>query len=385
MKYRVLKVWPFWIYGIKYHDQYLAEFMESDDISTIFACPDYTEKSYIDFTEKKRNDTVNSYEMLFLRYINIMGKPFPYQIFKFAKQVKIINPDVIHVFGISNFTSIFTLISAKLISYKGKIVFNDHSDPNERKKGFIANIYYLIFRIFYYLLIKNRYTIIVPDLSASEEMVRRYGKSIKKLIKIFPLGYDDRVFCFRNTFSASRTVGLPLILGFAGKIFPAKRLELLIDVVKKYTSDAIELHIAGLNIDSPSEYQETLLEYIVKSGCKNIYTYKFISNPERLAQFYSKIDVAVYPGSISITTFEANGCGCPIILYESLKGLENRVSDLRGMLFKTQLQLSECIDYYLNKKQISCIDHKAIAQESKTYSWSNIKKMYYNEYGFDII
>jgi glycosyltransferase involved in cell wall biosynthesis len=379
-KYVVLRVWPFWIDGIKYHDQHLAEFMEVDGVSTVFACPDYATPDYSSFAKSKKIERGKSnYRMLFLRYFTLFGKPFPYQIIKFKRQIKSLSPDVIHIFGISNFTSIFALVAARLASFKGKILFNDHSDPNERRSGFLAGAYYLLFFIIYRLLIRNRYTVIVPDIAARNELIRRYGPGIGNVIKLISLGYDDEVFYSRD---AVRGADLPLVIGFAGRIVPEKKLELLINSVLQFNAGDIDLYIAGLNVASPSKYQSSLINYIQSTGRDNIKIRKFITSPGELASFYSMLDVAIFPGSISITTFEANGCGCPIILYRSVDGLEHRVSNLRGRLFETPQQLIEYINYFLELKRVAKIDHSGVEIESRDYSWSRLKRKYYNEYGF---
>ena len=55
---KILKVWPFWIEGIKYHDQYLSDEMQKDNVKTIFACPNTASKSYSNFSHfNKRKST----------------------------------------------------------------------------------------------------------------------------------------------------------------------------------------------------------------------------------------------------------------------------------------------------------------------------------------
>jgi len=381
VRYLIMRVWPFWIDGIKYHDQYLAEFMEDDGVSTVFACPNYRTSNYLSFAKSKENSKFkNNYNLLFLKHFSFLGKPLPFQLVKFSRQIRSLNPDVIHIFGISNFTSIFALIAARLAFFKGKIIFNDHSDPNERKNGFVANLYYLLFLIVYRLLIRDKYSVIVPDISARNELMRRYGASIKNVIKIISLGYDDRKFYSRDKM---RKTELPLIVGFAGKIFPEKRLEILVNAILKFNVCDVELRIAGLNLNSPSKYQSSLVKLIESTGRNNITISKFITSPEELALFYSSLDVAIFPGSISITTFEANGCGCPIILYKSYDGLEHRVSSLRGRLFGTPQQLECHINEYIELKRKLEIDHVGIEIESKKFGWSRLKADYYKEYAFN--
>ena len=381
MDYRVLKIWPFWPKGMKYHDQYLAETMKEDGVSTVFAYPDFIEPSYQGFIVGDEGGQVADHRFIGLKYFSLFGKPVPYEVFWFAEEIRKIQPDVIHIFGISNFTTLFALISARFADFDGKILFNDHSDPNERKPGFMAVMYRLLFRMIYNVFIRNKFDIIVPDDSARDELVSRYGMSIAKKVKIFPLGYDSNVFNYRPDL---RKNGLPLVIGFAGKIFPAKRLELLIEILSEFPKNSIVLNIAGLNAGLPSDYQASLIRFAESRGVVNVFFQKFIPSPSQLALFYSAIDVAVFPGSISITTFEANGCGCPVVVFESIDGLKNRVSHNRGKLFRTRDQLVTVLGGYLEAKANSQIDHAAIAFDSRQYSWQRLKNFYYREYDFQI-
>ena len=138
--------------------------------------------------------------MHFLKFVSLFNKPIPYEFLKFSKFINTYSPDVIHIFGISNFTTIFTFVSIFFSKFKGQIIFNDHSDPNERKNGIIPGIYYFLFLIFYKLIVRNRYEIIVPDESSKNEVINRYGNNASTKISVIPLGYDDRIFKFKSDF-----------------------------------------------------------------------------------------------------------------------------------------------------------------------------------------
>lgn len=379
MRLKILKVWPFWPKGMKYHDQYLADVMSADSVSTVFAFPDFNEPSYQGFVGE--DNAGIGYCNISLRYFSVFGKPVPYDFIGFAREIDRLRPDVIHIFGISNFTSLFALVAAWLTGYKGKILFNDHSDPNERRLGVVPSVYRIFFKFVYLFFIRNKFTVITPDNSACDELIRRYGRAISKKLKVFPLGYDSSVFNYKPGLRDKSGV---LVIGFAGKIFPPKQLELLINVVGSLPKDSVFVRVVGLNAEKPSPYQASLIKLAEDIAPGRFDFQKFIPTPEELSVFYSSIDLAVYPGSISITTFEANGCGCPVVVYESIDGLDNRVSDGRGKLFSTRQELFLILQEYINVKKTAGIDHFSIAEKSKLYSWQKIKYMYYREYGFEL-
>ena len=116
----------------------------------------------------------------------------------------------------------------------------------------------------------------------------------------------------------------------------------------------------------------------------NVTFYEFIRNPQNLAKFYSSMDLMVFPGSISITTFEASACGTPVALFETYEGLEHRVADGKGVLFANDEELHSSIVDFINKKNNTFIDHSKIAESASFFAWSSIKRDYYNVYEFNL-
>jgi glycosyltransferase involved in cell wall biosynthesis len=378
---RILRVWPFWPEGLKYHDQHLAEAMAKDGVETIFAFPAYSDKSYSMFaSDSSKEVKPKSYSIFPLSYINILGKPLPFNWLSFIKRIRSFDPSVVHIYGLSNFTTYFTLACLGVLRFKGKVIFNDHSDPTEKKTSIVAKIYYLVFKALYHLFIRNRFPVIVPDGGSKQELIARYGNSIEPILSFIPLGFDADTF---NLARGSRSKDSPLVVGFAGKIVPAKRIEVLLEVAEEFSEADLEVWICGF-AKLPDDYQRNLLDKLQNSAFQNIKFYDFHTEPNALAEFYGSVDLAIYPGSISITTFEANGTGCPILLYESLPGLEHRVADDRGYLFSEVDQLRQYIKDYIILKANGGIDHAAVYRSSLRYSWGNLKYEYYRVYEWDI-
>ena len=93
----------------------------------------------------------------------------------------------------------------------------------------------------------------------------------------------------------------------------------------------LKLILLVLTTSISSHYENAL----VSESMPNVTFYEFIRNPQNLAKFYSSMDLMVFPGSISITTFEASACGTPVALFETYEGLEHRVADGKGVLLPT--------------------------------------------------
>ena len=373
----IFKIWPVWLPSLRYHDQYLMSSMISDGVDTFFFQPKYTPKEYEKFISIPDENYVDG-KCFYFEFINILGKPLPIKPLTFIKQLNSLCPDIVHIFGISNFTTIFTLICIFLSTSKPKVVFNDHSDPNNRKSGFIAYFYRSFFKLVYKILINKKSPIVVPDLATKNELVEKYGPSISSSIRLIPLGYDDTIFRFKNNLRSKK---LPLKIGFAGKINPKKNIEMLLNAISKLPVQDVEAHIVGINnFDSLSHYENAL----VSESMPNVTFYEFIRNPQNLAKFYSSMDLMVFPGSISITTFEASACGTPVALFETYEGLEHRVADGKGVLFSNDEELHSSIVDFIKKKNNTFIDHSKIAESASFFAWSSIKRDYYNVYEFNL-
>ncbi len=371
---KVLKIWSTFQTELKYHDHYLAEEMDKQGIITEFLSTDIIGKDYKEFIsiDNATKTHYKHFRINRIKSIEFFGVPLVYDIVTMYKYFKKSDAEIIHLFGIGNPVSMMSLIILALTSSNKVIVANDHSHEQIAKKGFIPKIYYSLFRLLYKLLGKKIRKIFVPNQASYRYLKKMYGAQIEQKMKIIPLGYDDKTFYFNKS---QKNVEKPFVIGFAGKIVEAKRIDTLLDVVielsKKYNIKCI---IVGISDKEPTEYQKKVIQKY--QNYKNIEFRKIIKEPCNLAKFYNYIDLAVFPGSISITTIEANGCGTPVLIYESIEGLTDRVENERGRLFKTKDELKNYIEYYINSK----INNEYIEKMTKKYSWSNIAKIYIQEY-----
>lgn len=376
---KILKIWPFWQEEIKYHDHYLADEMYKQGIETTFLVPDKIPKSLYPFLKQTNVSAGESYynksKVVRLKSIDFGGK---YIITELYKMHKIVNSgyDVIHIFGISNVITFLTLIMLTLKQNKTIVFINDHNNPVEDNKSFLAKIYYKLFKLLYSIFSHKIKKIIVPNKASFDYIKKRYDIHNDDKLLMIPLGYDNNIF----KYTKERNLEDKLILGYAGKIVPEKEIEKLLNVLVNFNQNDIHCIIVGFNIGEYSEYQKNLLHLKEKLKLRNVEFRSFIDNPKKLSQFYNHIDLAIFPGSISITTLEANGCGTPIILFNSIDGLEDRVENIRGELFLTKEELSTLITRYISMKRNKEINHDKIEQLSSIYSWEKLSSIYLNTY-----
>ena len=377
---KILKVWPFWQDDLKYHDHYLAEEMRRTGHETVFLAPNRAESSLAPFVSQsifpRGEYDRGSYRVVCLSSINFFGK-FIVTDIRLVSQWLRKDFDVVHIFGISNFISFLVLTLLILRRHRPLIVFNDHNHPEDHKSSALARIYHGLFRRLYDLYSPMVAEVIVPNLPSKHYLMRRYQLKDDSKIKIIPLGFNQEVF---NLHSGPRNGESMLVLGFAGKIYPEKRLEVLLDAVQRFPEGQIRLVIAGNNLGELSDYQCDLRARVKDMGLRNVEVRPFIRNPADLAKFYAYIDVAVFPGSLSITTLEASGCGTPVVLFRSTEGLEDRVDNGRGELFDDLEGLVKILDAYLVAKRDASINHAEICHQSQRYSWKVISNRYLDEY-----
>lgn len=365
---------------LKYHDHYLSEIMQEDGVETTFLTSNKMEKEFLPFLDNKKikagEDSYKGSRIIRLRSIAFMGKFFIIEFGGIYKELCNKKYNLIHIYGIGNPITFITLIILKICKKDFPVIINDHSNPNLKNMSLIGSLYYKI-NIFLFSKLNSQVKFIVTPNAASNAFVQKQYGIQRERMKVIPLGYDHKIFTHNiNQKNESKN----LILGFAGKVFPGKKLELLIDVLSELNESSIDCEIVGFN-EPETDYQKSLREYANKSNVEVLFK-PLIKDSFKLAEFYNYIDVAVFPGSISITTLEANGCGTPVILYESIEGLEDRVEEGRGYLFTTKEELKNCILKFVEMKRNNLILNAEIEEKSKKYSWQKISGTYLRLYNF---
>lgn len=375
---RILKVWSTFQTEIKYHDHYLANRMREQGHTTTFFASDSIEAAWKPFLQKHKFEATeiwSGHHINRFASTSFANKPFLKNPFAFVRAVKALNPDIIHVLGLAYPVNQLALLTALLFS-KAPVFVNEHGRLAANKTNWKAKIFYwnayLVYQLFGRKKIK---AFIAPNEESKAFIIDRYGVN-KEKIHIIPLGYDEDVFKFNET--KRNQLKDKLIIGFAGKINAEKRVERILEALATSSNkENIICKIAGFN--ESNKAIQIQLEAFAREHQLHIECLPFL-NSEALAEFYNYIDVAVYPGSISITTIEANACGAAILLNNSIRGLENRVEDNRGFLFSSVGELSSKLDYYYQQKLQGAINHKLIANNTSKYSWTKISQEYLNLY-----
>lgn len=284
--------------------------------------------------------------------------------------------DVIHLTGLAVPVTITVLALRQLLGRKtNKVVVSDHTDSrSHRRSGRAATCYYYLMRCLLRPLSHQIDRIITFNGLSRDILCHRFGVSPEKFT-IIPLGFDSKVFRNLRQQRAASTV----TVGYAGKIDELKRVERIFKAIatSQYRHQ-ITCKIAGMP-KADSDYTRMLRQHAADRDIEAEF-FPLLTKPD-LAEFYNSIDIAIYPGGISITTIEANGCGTPIILYRSIRDLDHRVAHGRGVLFNTDEELATTLDDFIGRLRNGTIDRNHIAEATKaTNSWNQISRMYLRIY-----
>lgn len=282
--------------------------------------------------------------------------------------------DVYHLYGLGNFSTIITIILSFFSSKRIRFIISDHSDTRTHKRtGKLASIYHHFFR-FWILLLKKRIFRVVTFSDVGIGVLSKRFRLSKDKFSVIPLGYDQRTYYFDSEKKNSED---KLVIGYAGKIDEKKSVHTLIQNLSDSGISAdVRLIIVGVKDD---DYCRNLR--LQASGLDLEVEFRPFATSKELAEFYNYIDIAVYPGGISITTIEASGCGTPVVIFESIANLESRVENGRGKLFKTSNEMISIISSYIEAKREGRIRNTDISKVTrKSSSWEGIIKNYLKLY-----
>lgn len=185
------------------------------------------------------------------------------------------------------------------------------------------------------------------------------GKSVERLTN----GVNTRFFSPAKTdeFLSEHGIDSKKIIGYTGRLSSEKRVDELIKFAKEFDGEVL---IGG---DGPCRD-----EYEKLADTDNV-TFLGFMNREKLPEFYSAIDLFVFPSRIEndpLTVLEANACGTPVIGADAA-GLKNSIENGRnGFRYEPgDLEdMSEKIDEAyknletLHKKCLECSSEQSVSR-----------------------
>lgn len=319
-----------------------------------------------------QNTEVKVIRLKILRYIS--GRAlFKKEIFKIVEDEK---PDILFIHG--NDTMIAMQYLLRINQLKHPIIMDSHMVDVASK-----NKYRELFRFFYrkvFAPIINRNEIPVIRIQENDYVQKHLGIHTSNT-PFISVGSDPELFhpneSIRNKFRLKYNIDLKAyVVLYAGKLdenkggmFLAKALRDRLNTPK----DVVFLIVGNTS----EEYGEKIEDMLRKSENRilRFETQKYIDLP----QFYQSSDLAIYPKQCSLSFYDAQACGLPV-LFENIDVNKTRTKYGTAEVFKPDdLQdfrrtLAEMINLPVDKYEI--ISKRAIEYIKDQYSYEKISIQY---------
>lgn len=371
---KICRFYPSFQDDLWYTEHYIAKELNKEGIKTTFVTSERYRKSWSKYVKKYYPSgyfMFDHYDVYRLRAL------FPLEQTIFINWIKLFNllfrnnNSIIHLYG---YGTLATLQIFLLSLFAGKnrppLLFSDHTDTRSHaREGKIPDLFFRVLGCILNLF-RHRYKYIITFGEVGEKVLTKKMKVPSEKFHIIPLGFDQDIYYFK---SGCKNTETKLLIGFAGKISPQKRVDFLISQLSSEEFvERVKLIVIGITNDS---YCKSILKLAAESSLES--EFRPFADSKTLSDFYNYIDLAVFPGGISITTIEANGCGTPVLIYESIEGLSERVIDGRGMLFKSESEFRDRIRSFIEMYDKNEINNRKIGEETmKKSSWAVIKEQY---------
>lgn len=231
-----------------------------------------------------------------------------------------------------------TLTAMRIFRIAGRLSFPVLSDNHMVEQASFnphANLFNKFCRAFITpKLIKYNIPIITLTEETRSFCKKRYGLE-NDMLPLIELGTDTTIFHpdktvkedFRKRYNIDSCARVFI---YTGKIIGTKKVKLLAEAVKEGITDSFVLIVIG---SATNEYGKETIDLFQNGNSKVLFfpTQKM----EDLAQFYQASDVAIIPGACSLSFYDEQACGLPVI-GENIPVMQERVGTdgMRGELYE---------------------------------------------------
>ncbi|MCL5798045.1 MAG: glycosyltransferase family 4 protein [Patescibacteria group bacterium] len=260
--------------------------------------------------EGERNE--NGIRTVRLKNIEFPGTNLIY-LLKLKRTLADISPDAVFCHGMYSITSYFAAKIKNELGYK--LVYDTHAAGFNTQFGtFLKKAYRFFFRKFAVPLIKDQADSIFAIGEAEQDFICTEFGLNRNHVSIIRLGVDTELFTAsvvkRKEIRKKMGVAADgVVCIFSGKISPRKDIETLLLAVKKINDTKIKvLLVGGGKTNHVSDLKKIL-------DAKELIVEHFVSN-DKLPDYYSAADIAVWPGDPSQGMLEAMSSSLPLIVPE---------------------------------------------------------------------
>ena len=261
------------------------------------------------------------FEVISLSHVAVANNyhmPTPSGVACVVKFVKAEKPDIVHCQPLFSPLSLLFVGLRRLVNYKivGSIVTQRFSIDRPTKKA----AYYLV-KMITEQYVKSRSELIFAKSNELVKILSRLFDIRRHKFCVIPLGADPELFKFdaEARKKVRDLLGLytnDVVIVYSGKITPPKELDVLIKALAPIIKQdrKVKLLIVGRGKSSYVEYLRRLISGFKIS--KNVIFNPWVHRTQ-LSAFYNASDIAVWPGSSSISIVEAASVGLPLIIQHS--------------------------------------------------------------------
>jgi glycosyltransferase involved in cell wall biosynthesis len=295
----------------------------------------------------------------------------------FYKFVKSLKPDLLYVHGNDSVAGMyFTLFNRKL---GFPVIFDNHMLEMATKNSFNKLFRWFYRKYFSRIIIRRR--LVVIRIVYDDFVIKHLGIP-EELSPVIPLGTDSMQFHpdekardnFRTKYSINKN---SFVVLYMGKLTIDKGVMLLADAfLKKIPIDRECILVVVGNISS--EYGSLVVEKLNKSENKILFfpTQKYSDLP----QFYQMADLSVFPRHCSLSFFDAQASGLPVLLEDNNIN-RGRLTINNGLIFESEnaKELRKGIIQFATKSNSELIEIKKSAIqfiENSGLDYSLISKQY---------
>jgi len=295
------------------------------------------------------------------------------KIFRIIDELK---PNILYVHGSDTYIGIRYILKASHLKYP--IISDNHMARMASKNRFRNIFYYLYRKIVAPNIIKNNIKII--KMSDDDYIYKYLGVPIEQTPVI---GFGSDLLLFhpdeKMRIAMRNSLKIPqdsFVIIYAGKLNESKGAKFYAEAILRRfnTSKNIIFLIIGNLV---GEYGATL-EGLYNSS-ENKITIKPTQKYTDLAKYYQMADVAVFPKQCSLSFFDVQACGLPVLLETNEINCE-RVKYGNGVLFKSNdvKDLREKIYACVNmpETELNMMKNSAINYIRQNYDYENVCQKY---------
>jgi glycosyltransferase involved in cell wall biosynthesis len=294
---------------------------------------------------------------------------------KYLETIKKFSPDLLFISGNDTYVGILlTLLYPKLGI---PLLFNSSMVEMASENRFSK-----IFRLFYKkfitpLIIKHN---ILTIRTQDDPYVMKFLGIPSELAPFIPYGIDLELFKPTDNNNAIREeLGIPnnaFVIIYAGKLDESKGFSILFESLMFPFKDRRNLYF--LIIGDSDKIISAKLNDLTISSSNNIIHFP-TQHYERLSNFYAMSDLAIFPKQISLSFFNAQGCGLPVIAEKNNVNID-RLSHGNGLVFESgnAYDLIQKMKYIidLDDKEYSRLSENAIKYVVENFDYNKLVLLY---------